>query len=159
MQGPNDDLRDRIAEELLALPPADARGSNEEAIAEVLFAMIAAAAASDVDGDSDGIGRLGHVAAQDGTPSAADLGAAEAMLVVVHEWASLISYVSSAIYGPASPMPRRLIGWGKKAITQIQTAANVLLRPLAAAARVTGASSWSISVGFPWGISVGLTWL
>ena len=104
MLGPDDALRNDIARMLSDLPPSDARGSNEADLAEELFTRIADAAARDVDGDSNGLLRLRSVAAGNEPSSDDSRTAAEEMLVVVNEWASLISYVSSAIYGPASPV-------------------------------------------------------
>lgn len=158
MNGPSQDLRNRIADELEGLPGASNRGPEHEQVAERLLEQIAAEAESDVEVDLESITDLSQVAVAGEPPSRDQLSTAEALLVTVNEWASVLSYVSSAVYGPASPMPRRLVGWGNKALTHIQSAAKVLLKPLAAAASVTGASSWSISVGFPWGISVGLSW-
>lgn len=87
-----------------------------------------------------------------------DLAAANEVLATVEEWASVVSYVLATVYGPASPMPRRLVGWTKTVTARLQRITKLLLTPLSAAAQVTGASSWSISVAFPWGVSVGLSW-
>jgi hypothetical protein len=80
------------------------------------------------------------------------------LLAGVNAWASLISGAVAYTYAPASPWPRRLTGWGQKIAGRLQWLTNLLLRPLAAAGRALGASSWSISLSFPWGVSVGLNW-
>jgi hypothetical protein len=84
---------------------------------------------------------------------------AERMIDGVVQWASVASYAVARFYGPASPWPSRdLAGYGKRAVEKLREIASQLSQPLAFALHSTGASSFSISVGFPWGISVGLSW-
>jgi hypothetical protein len=141
------------------------RGSGDERLAERLLADIAAEASEDVD-NSTFLRRLRELRSRDLSDEEGEMIAdqegfqeeAEWLLAIVNQWASLASYVSSSVYGPASPMPKRLAGWGQNASAQLQKLSKVLLKPLAAAAPMVGASGWSISLGFPWGVSIGLSW-
>jgi hypothetical protein len=85
-------------------------------------------------------------------------GAGEDILAAVDAWAGLASSVVSRFYAPASPWPRSVAGWGGRAVARLRRICGVLLPALQAGANAVGASSWSVSVGFPWGISVSLTW-
>jgi hypothetical protein len=78
------------------------------------------------------------------------------LLAAVEAWTGLISYAVGSFYGPQSPMS--VPGWAQKVPEKLRELTGWLLKPLAIAARALGASSWSISAGFPWGVSVGLTW-
>lgn len=85
-------------------------------------------------------------------------GEGEEILAAVDSWAGLASSVVSRFYAPASPWPRSVAGWGRRALGRLRRVCGTLLPALQAGANAVGASSWSISVGFPWGISVGLSW-
>ncbi|MGA3155358.1 MAG: hypothetical protein ABSD40_23580 [Streptosporangiaceae bacterium] len=80
------------------------------------------------------------------------------LLASVHAWAGLASYAVSRFYAPASPWPRRVGGWGKRAVLRLQRIANRLLPALRAAVGALGAASFSISISFPWGIAIGIGW-
>lgn len=82
----------------------------------------------------------------------------ERVIDAVAQWTSVASYAVGRFYGPASPWPRNVAGWGKKAVARLRRISGHLTGPLNAALGATGASSFSISIGFPWGISVGLSW-
>jgi hypothetical protein len=79
-------------------------------------------------------------------------------LDAVFEWASVASYPIARFYAPASPWPKNVAGWGKKAVARLRRIAGLLRTALQAAAAALGAASFSIGVSFPWGISIGLSW-
>jgi hypothetical protein len=128
MEGPSDDFRVELAHQLDMV-------QTEEQLDNVLAEIEDALA----------------VDAEQITESADDV-------VAVMEWASVSSYAMARFYGPASPLRKDLAGYGKKAVKRLTSICDQLRGPLQAALRTTGASSFSISVGFPWGISVSLTW-
>jgi hypothetical protein len=129
MEGPSDSFRAEIANEV-------ARVETENQLDEIL-ARIDAAIQADLASPEEEPTRL-----IDG----------------VTEWASVASYVVGRFYGPASPWPRDLAGWSEKAVGRLRQISDRLRNALAFALSGTGASSFSISVGFPWGISIGLSW-
>ncbi len=73
-------------------------------------------------------------------------------------WASAASYATTRFYfeGPESIL--KFGGFGKDVASQLQRVAGELVPTLKRALEATGASSFSISVGFPFGVSVGLSW-
>lgn len=84
---------------------------------------------------------------------------AQGMVSSVEAWASVLSYATSCFYfeGPESLL--RTGGFSPKEVTpKLQEAVRKFVPFLQRACRATGASSFSVSVGFPWGISVGLGW-
>lgn len=131
MEGPSEHLRARVGERLDTI---EAEHQLEELLAE-----IESEAQDDVAGGFDG---------ENG----------EDILAAVDAWAGLASTVVSRFYAPASPWPRSVAGWGRRALVRLRRICSVLLPALQAAANAVGATSWSISVGFPWGISIGLSW-
>lgn len=82
----------------------------------------------------------------------------EELAATCHAWTSLVSHALELVYAPMSPFPRNVAGWGQSAIHQVQKFARALQTPLSAAQAGLGASSYSITVGFPWGVSIGFTW-
>ena len=160
MESPSDQLRDLVLSELSRLPPPDERVRVIDDTVEKLLSTIDAELATTVE-TSEQLARLAERIRNVGTRrewTGEDVSAAEDILATVHEWAGLTSYVLASIYGPSSPLPRNLAGWGKTATARLQQVTKTLLTPLRVAATVTAAGSWSISVGFPWGISIGLSW-
>ncbi len=83
---------------------------------------------------------------------------AEEDLAAILSWASVASYAVARFYGPASPWPRNVAGWGQRAAARLQRIAHTLSSALQRVTATLGASSFSISVNFPWGISIGLSW-
>lgn len=131
MEGPRDELRIQVGD-MIAEPGA------EESL-EYVLGMIEDELASDVADGAEG----------DAPEDAVD---------AVIEWAGLVSHAVARFYAPASPWPRNVAGWSKRAVARLRRVAGLLSAPLQAAAQALGAASWSISIGFPWGISVGLSW-
>ena len=80
------------------------------------------------------------------------------LLAAVDSWAGLASATVARFYAPASPWPRSVAGWSRRAVRRLRSIANTLVPPLKQACGVVGATSFSVSVGFPWGISIGLSW-
>lgn len=130
MEGPSQDLRAWVGGRLDEIESEDQL--------EELLAEIESAAQSDVDA---GVGDDG-----------------DEVLAAVDAWAGLASSVVARFYAPASPWPPNIAGWGRRALARLRRVCGVLLPALQKAANLLGASSWSISVGFPWGISIGLSW-
>lgn len=97
-------------------------------------------------------------AAESDVSTGGDHQSGEELLAAVDAWAGLASHVMSRFYAPASPWPRNVAGWSRRALARLRRVCGALLPALTAGAKAVGASSWSISVGFPWGISIGLTW-
>jgi hypothetical protein len=98
-------------------------------------------------------------AAQSGLEQVAETGdGRDELVAAVQAWASVASYATTRFYfeGPESILRRG--GFSKRVAASLQrhakTYSGYLLRALAA----TGASSFSVAVGFPFGLSVGLTW-
>jgi hypothetical protein len=79
-------------------------------------------------------------------------------LAAVESWASVASYAVGRFYGPASPWPRNVAGWGKKAAGRLRGIANTLAAILRSIIGSVGATGFSIAVGFPWGVSIALNW-
>lgn len=78
-------------------------------------------------------------------------------LAAIESWAGVASHAMARFYAPASPWPRNVSGWSKKAVAKLRSIANTLkpaLQKLVAALHAVG---FTIAVGFPWGISIGLT--
>jgi hypothetical protein len=148
MDGPSDNLRAAVGG-LEWTRRADARadrGDAEDSLA-ALLTRIERELTADVEGDL----RV--------TTSDVDAGDDSwDLLAAVEAWAGVSSAAVSQVYAPASPWPRRVGGWGKKAIAALQRIIKILLTPLQVAAKGVGASSWSIGVSFPWGLSVSLSW-
>jgi hypothetical protein len=133
MEGPHDDFR-RFVEQRLN----DITEDRSEEGLEELLAQIEEQLRED----------LQHPIPVDPTP----------LISAMISWASLASYAVGRFYGPASPWPSNVAGWGTKAAARLQSITSVLLLPLRQAAKAVGASTYTISVGFPWGISIGLEW-
>jgi hypothetical protein len=84
---------------------------------------------------------------------------AHGMISSVEAWASVLSYATSCFYfeGPESFLRRG--GFSPRDVTpKLQDAVRKFMPFLRRACQATGATSFSVSVGFPWGISVGLGW-
>jgi hypothetical protein len=129
-----------------------AEATTEEAIASTLF-EIRLLAASDLD-------RV--VGLEEISP---ELG--QEILAAVEAWASLASAVVMEFsltqqrrnIGAAWKLGGRVWpGWKKALAGQLRQVGDTLRPSLSAARTALGATSFSISVGFPWGISVGLSW-
>ena len=141
MDGPSDELRSRIDEEL-----RDSRGSpDEEAELRLMDVLedIERMLQEDVGAFTGDIGSVER--------ALSELGAIEA-------WAALVSNAVGWIYAPASPYPRRLAGWAKTIAERLRWLVGLLLGPLSAVARTLGVSTYSIGLSFPWGVSVSLGW-
>lgn len=159
MDGPGTDTRDEVISVLDAMAPPEDRTQVDEGRAEAALRRIEEVLQDDVLRD----GRLAPVMEDVLAGRSVDfpgLDSAEAneLLSVVQEWAGLASYVSARVYGPGSPMPRKLAGWSRKAVATLQRIANLLLVGLKTAGKALGAATVSIAVNFPWGISIGLSW-
>jgi len=80
------------------------------------------------------------------------------LVAAVEAWASVASYATTRFYfeGPESIFKGG--GFGKSVVSSLQRHAKTYSGHLRRALAATGASSFSITVGFPFGLSVGLTW-
>lgn len=80
------------------------------------------------------------------------------LVSAVEAWASVASYAVARFYfeGPESILRRG--GWSESVASRLQEALKTFSKHLKSALRDTGASSFSVAIGFPWGVSVGLTW-
>jgi len=159
VDGPNRDVRDAVISLLDETAPPEDRTQADESRAEAALQRIEEVLRADVSGDE----RLGPVMEEVLAGHSVDLPdidgvEANELLAVVQEWAGLASYVSARVYGPGSPMPRKLAGWSRKAVATLQRIANLLLVGLRTAGKALGAATVSIAVSFPWGISIGLNW-
>jgi hypothetical protein len=130
MEGPDDGFREWIGREATNV-------DSEEAL-EGLLGEIEGLVVADVD----------RGAGED----------AEGDLAAIESWASLASYAAARFYAPASPWPRSLGGWSKRAVARLRSIANALSTALKPVAQALGAASFSIGVSFPWGVSIGLSW-
>jgi hypothetical protein len=83
---------------------------------------------------------------------------AEDNLIGVDAWASVHSYAVARFYfeGPESLL--RKGGYSERVAAELQKAVNTYGSHLRSAVAATGASAFSISVGFPFGVSVALEW-
>ena len=133
MDEPSEDLRVEVGEMIGGI-----RGGSEELLEELLDRIereIAAAAESFTGGEDP-----------------------EELIATCHAWASLLSHAVGGFYGPASPWPRKVAGWGKAAIQKLNSAVSHLHPPLTAAQQKLGAKGFSIGVQFPWGIGISFDW-
>ena len=105
----------------------------------------------------DLLGQLKDAMAND-LETGLDSGDGSDLLASVSAWAGLASYIASRFYAPASPWPRRVGGWGKRAVKRLQSTTGRLVPALRAAVGVLGASGFSISISFPWGIAIAINW-
>jgi hypothetical protein len=130
---PSLDFRAEVANRV-----ADIRGGREESL-ELLLDEIAAGLAAALDTVTDGDD-------------------AEDLRATCQSWASLASYAVGGFYAPASPWPRSVAGWGKKAVAKLQRVVSLLTTPVATAQSGLKAKGYSIGVSFPWGISISFDW-
>jgi hypothetical protein len=149
LEGPSDDFRANIA---LRVQEIEDEGGVEE-----LLADIESAASEDLAWVADA--------------ESVDSERASVLLAAIDSWASLGSFVVVQFYGSLEPPNvgaalrwRRgpfhwAPGWRRGVAERLQALAGVLRGPLEKARAALGATSFSISVGFPWGVSVGLSWL
>jgi hypothetical protein len=144
MQGPDQAFRERVGSRAEAL----AERMDGEAKLENLLDEIERALRHDVE---EGTGDDEEGTGDDPADDLADLAA-------IHSWASVASYASARFYAPASPWPRSVAGWSRRAAARLQSIANTLLSALRPVAAALNAASISMTVGFPWGISIGLSW-
>jgi hypothetical protein len=79
-------------------------------------------------------------------------------LAAVESWASVASGACARFYAPASPWPRSVAGWSKRAAARLRSIANTLKAALQPIAQALAAVGFSISVSFPWGIAIGVSW-
>ncbi len=82
----------------------------------------------------------------------------EEVLAAAEAWAGVASYAVARFYGPASPWPRNVGGWGRKAVGRLRRISARLVPPLQQVQQALGSASFSIGVSFPWGLSIGLSW-
>jgi hypothetical protein len=90
---------------------------------------------------------------------AAELGVdGDELIAAAEGWASVASYATTRFYfeGPESIFKRG--GYSKDVTSRLHRVVQELAPALRRALHATGASSFSIAVGFPFGVSVGLTW-
>jgi hypothetical protein len=83
---------------------------------------------------------------------------AQDLLAACQSWASVASYAVGGFYAPASPWPRSVAGWGKRAVAKLQRVVALLTSPLAKAQSGLNATGYSVGVSFPWGISISFDW-
>jgi hypothetical protein len=141
VEGPRDDLRQRLNDPIAGLALVSVVTSAEEDRLEGILGEIEEELARDVD--APGL--------DDQDPYI--------ILAAVDAWAALASDAVASVYAPASPRrDRREAGWRRRVAERVRRIGHGMERPLMKAARSVGASSWSVSVGYPWGISVGLGW-
>jgi hypothetical protein len=159
MDGPNREIRDEIISILDETRPPEVRTGQDEQLAVLALTRIEQALLADISGDNWLGPRISDLlAGRRVEVPELDSAQANALLVVAHEWAGLASYVSARVYGPGSPMPKKLVGWSRGAIATLQRIASLLLVGLRTAGQALGAANVSIGVSFPWGISISLTW-
>jgi hypothetical protein len=140
MNGPDRDFRETIgsyAEQL--------RGSDEEQALEDALEQIENEILRDLYSDD----RL----------TRDELSEADAweQLAAIESWASVASGTVARYYGPASPWPRSVSGWSKKAAARLRSIANTLKSALQQVANALQAVGFTIGVSFPWGISIGVS--
>jgi hypothetical protein len=139
MQGPTEELRASIVDELAA-----AFGEAEVGVADVL--------------DEDRLeGALGHILeaindASTATPKPFETPADS--LAAIEAWAALASYAVARVYAPASPWPVGSAAWDERIVKRLRKIANKLKDELEKAARHLKPESFSVSVGYPWGVSI-----
>lgn len=129
---------DERREEFIEQIEGAREGWNEAALAEVI-GRISEAADLDLAARSDG-------------------GESEQLVIDgAHAWASLLSYATTRFYfeGPESVFKG---GFDERVVSTLQEAAGKLKVWLIKAVRATGASSFSIGLGYPFGVSVALDW-
>lgn len=80
------------------------------------------------------------------------------LIAAAEGWASVASYATTRFYfeGPESIFKRG--GYSKDVASRLHRVVKELAPTLRRALHATGASAFSIAVGFPFGVSVGLTW-
>lgn len=132
MDGPSESLRSELSYEFEGM---ESENDLEEILARIEGALLA-------DIESNGL--------RDQAP--------DDLLAAIESWAGLASAAIARFFAPASPWPRSVAGWGRRAVGRLRRIANALVPPLLQAYGAIGATSFSISVGFPWGISIGLSW-
>lgn len=81
---------------------------------------------------------------------------AHALIAAADEWISLASSICCRVYAPASPMPRLLLLWSRKFAELLRKICSRMEQVISTAARLLGASSWTVAASFPWGVSLGL---
>jgi Asp-tRNA(Asn)/Glu-tRNA(Gln) amidotransferase A subunit family amidase len=163
MNGPSDEFRAAIYEQLSAIPNVSAEGEREVTPAvEIELSGVLGLILGTVRQQVEGSEVLNRVRAQadqtDGGAVTVSEIEAQDLLLAIDEWASVASYAVEWVYAPASPSPKKMAGWGRKSIEYLRQITGVLLAPLNLVADAFQADSYSLNVGFPWGISVGLDW-
>ena len=81
---------------------------------------------------------------------------AHALIAAADEWISLASSICCRVYAPASPMPKLLLMWSRKVAELLRNICSMMEQAISTAARLLGASSWTVAASFPWGVSLGL---
>lgn len=112
---------------------------DEEALANVLGEIIEAA-----HGDLSQTAERGE--------------AADELVTTVDAWASVLSYATTRFYFEGPESIRRRGGYSKGVVARLEAATSTFKPFLHKAIGATGASGFSISVGFPLGMSVALEW-
>jgi hypothetical protein len=137
-----DEHRRRFAEEVDLAREA---GWDEERLGEVLAAISEAAEA--------------ELERQFGDWEPSDPDDGHGMVSAVEAWASVMSYATTCFYAEGPESIFRGGGFDMKNVTsRLQDTVKKLVPYVEKAYHVTGASGFSISIGFPLGISVGLSW-
>lgn len=101
------------------------------------------------------VGELARLNLSEVTPPAT-LAHAHALIAAADEWISLASSICCRVYAPASPMPRLLLMWSRKVAESLRMICSMMEQVISMAARLLGASSWTVAASFPWGVSLGL---
>lgn len=165
MQGPTPELRRELVERLQGIDNRDADGNRfvdesvEAALSNVLDWLGSRLTEDLATSDEEGYERLmadgyGDQGVASGREPLADF-----ILAVVDSWASLLSFATTWVYAPFSPLPSGQAGASTWILSRIRGYAQVLTAPAGHAASLLGASAWSVSVGLPFGgVSVGLEW-
>lgn len=124
------------------------RGSDDEEALEAALERIEEEILRDLDTGDDR-----------GADAGRQLSEADAwdQLAAIESWASVASGTVARFYGPASPWPRSVSGWSKKAAARLRSIANVLKHALQQVVNSLHAVGFTIGVSFPWGISIGVS--
>lgn len=165
MRGPEPELRQQLVERLRQLENRDSEGNRfvdervEDQLEEILVWLSAVleedlSVSAEEEEEREEAEASGDLAVAVRPEALADR-----TMAVVESWASILSYATTWVYAPLSPLPDGEAGASPKIVRQIRKYTSKLAGPAKDAAAALGADGWSISVGFPLaGVAVGLSW-
>lgn len=104
MDGPSESLRSELSYEFEGM---ESENDLEEILARIEGALLA-------DIESNGL--------RDQAP--------DDLLAAIESWAGLASAAIARFFAPASPWPRSVAGWGRRAVGRLRRIANALVPPL-----------------------------